>query len=146
MNIMIRKLTQDEYNNAADLSYQVCMECGRNDFTQEGIETFKSFVYDTSLMNTLDIYGAFDNHLLIGIIGVHRERQHISLFFVLPHYHRQGIGKSLFDYMMSNCNFTYITVNSSTYAETFYTSLGFKKVGKKEINKGIVSIPMKRNI
>lgn len=59
MNIMIRKLTQDEYNNAADLSYQVCMECGRNDFTQEGIETFKSFVYDT-----LDIYGAFDKHLL----------------------------------------------------------------------------------
>ncbi|ARE60545.1 hypothetical protein ADH74_02770 [Bacteroides caecimuris] len=41
---------------------------------------------------------------------------------------------------------TSITVNSSTYAETFYTSLGFKKVGEKEINKGIVSIPMKRNI
>ena len=92
------------------------------------------------------MYGAFDNHLLIGIIGVHRERQHISLFFVLPHYHRRGIGTLLFDYMMSNCNFTYITVNSSTYAETFYTSLGFKKVGKKEINKGIVSIPMERNI
>ena len=53
---MIRKLTQEEeYNNAADLSYQVYMECGRNDFTQEGIETFKSFLYDTSLMNTLDI-------------------------------------------------------------------------------------------
>ena len=58
----------------------------------------------------------------------------------------QEMVKSLFDYMMSNCNFTYITVNSSTYAETFYTSLGFKKVGEKEINKGIVSIPMKRNI
>ena len=117
---MIRKLMKEEYKNAINLSYQVCIECGINDFTEEGIETFKSFVYDTSLMNTLDIYGAFDNHLLIGI--------------------------SLFDYMMSNCNFTYITVNSSTYAETFYTSLGFKKVGKKEINKGIVSIPMKRNI
>ena len=122
---MIRKLMKEEYKNAINLSYQVCIECGINDFTEEGIETFKSFVYDTSLMNTLE---------------------HISLFFVLPHYHRQGIGKSLFDYMMSNCNFTYITVNSSTYAETFYTSLGFKKVGKKEINKGIVSIPMKRNI
>ena len=104
---MIRKLMKEEYKNAINLSYQVCIECGINDFTEEGIETFKSFVYDTSLMNTLDIYGAFDNHLLIGIIGVHRERQHISLFFVLPHYHRQGIGKSLFDYMMSNCNFTY---------------------------------------
>ena len=108
---MIRKLMKEEYKNAINLSYQVCIECGINDFTEEGIETFKSFVYDTSLMNTLDIYGAFDNHLLIGIIGVHRERQHISLFFVLPHYHRQGIGKSLFDYMMSNCNFTYITIS-----------------------------------
>ena len=28
----------------------------------------------------------------------------------------------------------------------FMHLLGFKKVGKKEINKGIVSIPMKRNI
>ena len=37
---MIRKLTKDEYRNAADLSYQVCMESGINDFTQEGIETF----------------------------------------------------------------------------------------------------------
>ena len=146
MNIMIRKLTQDEYNNAADLSYQVCMECGRGDFTPKGMENLKFLVYDTSLMNALDIYGAFNKHLLIGIIGVHREKQHISLFFVLPHYHRQGIGKSLFDYVMSECNFTYITVNSSTYAETFYASLGFKKVGKKELNKGIVSIPMERNI
>ena len=93
---MIRKLMKEEYKNAINLSYQVCIECGINDFTEEGIETFKSFVYDTSLMNTLDIYGAFDNHLLIGIIGVHRERQHISLFFVLSHYHRQGIGKSNF--------------------------------------------------
>lgn len=75
---MIRKLMKEEYKNAINLSYQVCIECGINDFTEEGIETFKSFVYDTSLMNTLDIYGAFDNHLLIGIIGVHRERQHIS--------------------------------------------------------------------
>ena len=47
---------------------------------------------------------------------------------------------------MSNCNFTYIKVISTTYVEIFNTSLGFKKVGKKEINKGIVSIPMKRNI
>ena len=62
---------KEEYKNAINLSYQVCIECGINDFTEEGIETFKSFVYDTSLMNTLDIYGAFDNHLLIGIIGVH---------------------------------------------------------------------------
>ena len=38
---MIRKLTQEEYNNAADLSYQVCMECGRNDFTQVSCMTHR---------------------------------------------------------------------------------------------------------
>lgn len=42
---MIRKLTKEEYKNAADLSYQVYMECGISDFTEEGIETFKSFIY-----------------------------------------------------------------------------------------------------
>lgn len=143
---MIRKLTKEEYNHAADLSYQVYMECGKSDFTQEGIETFKDFVYNTSLINALDFYGAFEHHRLIGIIGVNKEKQHISLFFILPIYHRKGIGKSLFVYMMDDCNFTHLTVNSSTYAEAFYQSLGFKKTGEKEINKRIVSIPMERNV
>ena len=34
------------------------------------------------------------------------------------------------------------SVNSSTYAVPFYQSLGFKVVGDKECNKGIVSVPM----
>lgn len=79
---------------------------------------------------------------LIGIIGIHREKQHISLFFVQKQYHRQGIGNSLFNYMMEYYKFTRISVNSSTYAVPFYQSLGFKVVGDKECNKGIVSVPM----
>lgn len=77
---MIRKLTKEEYKNAINLSFQVCMECGISDFTEEGIETFKSFIYSTSLMDELDLYGAFNHNLLIGIIGVNRRKQHISLF------------------------------------------------------------------
>lgn len=136
----LKKLATTEYNNAANLSFQVCMEC--NDFTQEGFETFKSFVYDISLMAELDIYGAFDNDRLIGIIGINREKQHISLFFVHRQYHRKGIGSSLFNYMMEDCKFTRISVNSSTYAVPFYQSLGFKVIGDKECNRGILSIPM----
>ena len=33
---MIRKLMKEEYKNAINLSYQVCIECGINDFTEEG--------------------------------------------------------------------------------------------------------------
>ena len=142
LGLFIRKLATAEYDNAANLSYQVYMECGNNDLTQAGIEAFKRFIYDISLMAELDIYGAFDNGRLIGIIGIHREKQHISLFFVQKQYHRQGIGNSLFNYMMEYYKFTRISVNSSTYAVPFYQSLGFKVVGDKERNKGIVSVPM----
>ena len=142
---MIRKLMKEEYKNAINLSYQVCMECGISDFTEEGIETFKNFIYDTSLMDELDLYGAFNCNLLIGIIGINQRRQHIALFFVKSEYHRQGIGKSLFYHMMNDCHLSWITVNSSTYGEIFYKHLGFNKVGEKETNKGITSIPMKYN-
>lgn len=77
----LRKLAIAEYNNAANLSYQVCMECGNNDFTQAGIEAFKRFIYDISLMAELYIYGAFDNGRLIGIIGIHREKQKVISTF-----------------------------------------------------------------
>lgn len=89
LGLFIRKLTTAEYNNAANLSYQVYMECGNNDLIQAGIEAFKRFIYDISLMAELDIYGAFDNGRLIGIIGIHREKQHISLFL----YRSNTIGK-----------------------------------------------------
>ena len=53
----LKKLATTEYNNAANLSFQVCMEC--NDFTQEGFETFKSFVYDISPREKSNIYHFF---------------------------------------------------------------------------------------
>lgn len=139
---MIRKLTKEEYKNAADLSYQVYMECGISDFTEEGIETFKSFIYGIPSKDELDLYGAFNDDSLIGVIGINRKKQHLSLLFIRQDFHRQGIGKSLFQHMMNDCNFPQITVNSSTYGEAFYKHLGFKKTGEKEINKGITSIPM----
>ena len=140
---MIRKLTKEEYKNAINLSYQVCMECGISDFTEEGIETFKSFIYEAPLMNELDLYGAFNSDLLIGVIGINQRKQHISLFFVKPEYHRQGIGKSLFYHMMNDANFTKITVNSSTYGEAFYKHLGFIDTDTEQCIHGIKFYPMK---
>lgn len=139
---MIRKLKKEEFARAADLSYLVCMECGIQDFTEEGIQTFKDFVYNKSLMGELTLYGAVDNHIVIGVLGVHAQKKHISLFFILPSYHRKGIGKLLFNSMLEECKWKKITVNSSTYAVPFYTSLGFKKIGEKVCVKGITSVPM----
>ena len=67
-------------------------------------------------------------------------RQRRGIYVAFPDVHRLFLS-------IDDCQKHHICqAYSSTYAETFYTSLGFKKVGEKEINKGIVSIPMERNI
>ena len=56
----IRQLPANEYDKALDLSLDVFIECGRKDFDEEGLETFKNFIYNKQLVNELTFYGAFD--------------------------------------------------------------------------------------
>ncbi len=142
---MIRQLKQEEYNKAAQLSLSVYIACGKADFDEEGLDTFKNFIYDESCINALTIYGAFkEEEELIGILGLKNGGRHISLFFIKPQYHRKGIGKALFHYATSKCPSVEVTVNSSTYAIPFYQSLGFAVIGEKQTYQGISSTPMRR--
>lgn len=142
---MIRKLAKTEYPRAVELSLAVFMECDRADYTEEGLETFKSFINNEQLMDELTMYGAFCDHELIGVMGSKKEGKHISLFFIKPMYHRKGIGRKLFDYAYASdgCNVTEITVNASTYAVPFYESLGFQSIGDAQCYQGLTSVPMK---
>lgn len=79
---MIRKLEKNEYNQATDLALNVYISCGRSDFNDEGLESFKSFINNEQLMNELIIYGAFEQNELIGILGIRNNGKHISLFFI----------------------------------------------------------------
>lgn len=63
----IRQLPANEYDKALDLSLDVFIECGRKDFDEEGLETFKNFIYNKQLVNELTFYGAFDGESLIGV-------------------------------------------------------------------------------
>ena len=65
----IRQLPANEYDKALDLSLDVFIECGRKDFDEEGLETFKNFIYNKQLVNELTFYGAFDGESLIGVIA-----------------------------------------------------------------------------
>lgn len=140
----IRKLTPSEYSEAIALSLQVFMECGTADFDANGLETFKSFVYNKELMNELTIFGAFDNSILVGILGTKQNGAHISLFFINQNYHRKGVGRILFDYAYANpaVSVGQITVNSSSYAIRFYESLGFSKIAEEQETGGLRYTPM----
>lgn len=140
----IRQLNKQEYNEAIELSLKLFMECGTADFDNNGLNTFKSFIYNNSLMNELAIFGAFDGNALIGIMGTKKQGQHISLFFINPKYHRKGIGKRLFDYAYSNQTTAQITVNSSSFAVRFYESLGFMKTAEEQETDGLRYTPMIR--
>ena len=144
--IEIKQLINNEKDKALLFAKKVYIECKDESYSEQGIETFCNFVNNKEITKSFKVYGAFENNILKGIIATDSQKRHICLFFVDKVSQGKGIGKELMKVVINNNENSYITVNSSTYAETFYTSLGFKKVGKKEINKGIVSIPMKRNI
>lgn len=92
----IRQLTKDEYPKAIELSWQVFTITGKEDFNNEGLEFFKSFIYNKKCINEIIFYGSFDNEALTGILGIKSNGKHISLFFIKPEYHRHGLGKKLY--------------------------------------------------
>ena len=109
---MIRKLDKTEYDRATSLALEVYIQCGAEDFDEEGLNSFKSFIFSEQLMNELVIYGAFDNENLVGIMGTKNEGKHLSLFFIGKEHHRKGIGKQLFNFAIKHCPVNEMTVNS----------------------------------
>ena len=49
----IRQLTKDEYPKAIELSWQVFTITGKEDFNNEGLEFFKSFIYNKKCINEI---------------------------------------------------------------------------------------------
>ena len=141
---MIRKLQKDEFRQATDLALEVFMQTGKDDFNDDGLETFKSFVQNEDLMNELVIYGAFEADELAGILGTKQMGTHISLFFIREDYRRKGIGRKLFDFAILDNTVSQMTVNSSTYAVDIYRSFGFKQSDELQETNGLKYIPMKR--
>ena len=70
---MIRKLDKTEYALATSLALEVYIQCGAEDFDEEGLNSFKSFISNEQLMNELVIYGAFEDKNLVGIMGTKNE-------------------------------------------------------------------------
>ncbi|ALA72741.1 hypothetical protein IY41_04045 [Phocaeicola dorei] len=140
----IRLLTKDELPKAIELSWQVFTITSKEDFNDEGLEFFKSFIYNEKYIDEITFYGSFNNKVLTGILGIKNNGKHISLFFIKPEYHRQGLGKTLFHYVFALHPSIETTVNSSTYAIPFYQSLGFAVVGEKQNYHGLCSTPMRR--
>lgn len=153
-NIVIRKINSDEVPDAMELALEVFMQFEAPDYDPSGVETFKRDIVENSeyIKNArrgiCPIYGAFDGDRMVALMGMRSSKTHINLVFTRKEYHRRGIARAIFRYLLSdllaeNPALEEITLNSSPYGLPFYLKIGFIPLSdEREIN-GIRFTPMK---
>lgn len=139
---MIKQLTKQEIINALPLVWKVFNEYEAVNYPTTGTQAFWNAIHDEGFIDQLSAYGAFISDSLIGILAVRNEGGHIALFFVDGAYHRQGIGRSLWNAFLADSDKDEKTVNSSLYAVGIYEKLGFIKTAKPQEDSGIRFVPM----
>ena len=139
---MIKQLTKQEIINALPLVWKVFNEYEAVNYLASGTQAFYNAIHDEDFLNQLSAYGAFDGETLIGILAARSEDSHVALFFVDGAYHRQGIGRRLWNALLADSDKDEITVNSSLYAVEIYEKLGFIKTSEQQENSGIRFVPM----
>lgn len=116
----------------------------RPDFTELGVAEFtvsvRTFILDWP--DGHHIMVAEENGLIAGMIDV-RDTTHVSLFFVEPAHHGQGVGHALIDFAFSD-HVGPVTVNSSPWAVPIYEHLGFVVTGPGMERNGVRAVPMVR--
>lgn len=139
----IRKILKEEMKEALELVWRVFLEFEAQDYSEEGIKEFKNTIDDINWIEARDFYGSYDeNNKILGVIAT-RDYTHIALFFVDGKYHKQGIGRKLFDKVKSFNDKNYFTVNSSPYAHEVYKHLGLLDTDKEQCVNGLRFYPMK---
>lgn len=146
---MIKVVTADyEIQEAVELIWQVFSQFEAPEYSPEGIEEFKAYIDLAGTKRRIEtqelkLWGYQQKNKLVGVIGI-RPPAHISLLFVDPAYHRQGIARSLYQAASAAMGEQTMTVNSSPFAVPVYRRLGFKETTEEQTVNGIRFIPMKK--
>ena len=153
-NILIRKITSDEVESAMALALEVFMQFEAPDYDPSGVESFKRDIVENpeylenARKGICPIYGAFDGDRIVALMGMRSSKTHINLVFTKKEYHRKGIARAIFRYLLSdilteNPTLDALTLNSSPYGLSFYLALGFVPQSEEQEINGIRFTPMK---
>lgn len=123
MDMEIRKILPEEKAAALDLVWRVFLKFEAPQYPEEGVKFFGEYLNNDEATSALDIYGAFINSRVVGVLAMRKVGTHISLFFVDEEYHRQGIGRALFEYMINASSPEFVTVHAAPYAVEVYKRL-----------------------
>ena len=153
-NYTFRMAVEKDWEPAMKLAWETFLIFEAQEYSEEGIESFRDFISDQWLKNMFlkgeyQMMVALHDNKIIGFITV-RNRSHISLLFVDKKYHRHGIGRTLIEnlgeYLITEVGMDYMTVDSAPYALEFYHKLGFWDLAPQQNKQGIIYTSMKKNL
>ena len=153
-NIIIRKITSNEVEQAMELALEVFIEFEAPDYHPTGVDTFKRDIVENAdflekaKQGICPIYGAFDGEKIVALIGMRSNKTHINLVFTKKEYHRKGIATAIFNYLLKDVLnekpwIKELTLNSSPYGLPFYLHIGFIPLSDEQEINGIRFTPMK---
>lgn len=129
--------------DAVELIWTTFLQFEAPDYCEEGVQSFRNFIENKEIMETLELWGAYENEELKGVLAANENRKHICCFFVKAQYQRQGIGRRLWEYLLNHSSNMVFTVNSSPYAVPVYHKLGFKDMDEEQLTDGMRYTPMR---
>ena len=129
-NMVIRKIASHEVESAMSLALEVFMQFEAPDYGPAGVETFKKDIVENpeylekAKLGLCPIYGAFDGEEIVALMGMRSSKTHINLVFTKKEYHRKGIARAIFHYLLNdilaeNPVLNELTLNSSPYGLPF---------------------------
>lgn len=128
--IKIEKISDLYFDEAVDLILEVMNDFGQLPISMREYDDrryFKLITYDSFKNSELDLYGAFYDGKIIGVMG--SNENNIDYFFVKKDYQHQKVGTLLMDNYLRRMkiqNFTKIYVDASHYARDIYKKIGFE--------------------
>ena len=136
-NIIIREMNKNEIDVVRKLVLDTFIEFEAPDYSEEGIQSFKDFIFDDEKFLNLKINVIEIDDKIVSMIAI-RNRTHIALLFTNKDFHKKGLARKLFnDFKSSLKDGDKITVNSSPYAVEVYKKLGFEIVEPEQTVDGI---------
>jgi GNAT superfamily N-acetyltransferase len=142
----IRLLAPAEFGDAIALAWRVFQRFEAPEYSAEGVKNFQNTIHNPAFSSQLSLYGAYAADTLVGMIATRSGGSHIALFFVEEACQRQGIGKALFQRMLTDAHGSAITVNSSPFAVPVYQRFGFTAISEEQVLDGIRFTPMRYEI
>ena len=136
-NIIIREMNKNEIDIVRKLVLDTFIEFEAPDYSEEGIQSFKDFIFDDEKFLNLKINVIEIDDKIVSMIAI-RNRTHIALLFTNRDFHKKGLARKLFnDFKSSLKDGDKITVNSSPYAVEVYKKLGFEIIEPEQTVDGI---------